>query len=92
MRERCPALGRRSLSVQREQAPQHLVVVQVDRPTVGGDDRFIQGAMGIRQPRRALVVEVGQGAGGIGNGLSMQVVDVGAGGDVRGGPGCLNRI
>jgi hypothetical protein len=51
-----------SRPIQREQAAQYFFIAEVHRPAVGGGHRVIQRLMGVNQPGRALVVEVGQGA------------------------------
>jgi hypothetical protein len=51
-----------SLLVQLEQALEHLVVGQVDRPAVGGGDRDIQLLVDVVEPGRVLVVEIGERA------------------------------
>jgi len=54
---------RRPFLIQREQALEDLIVRPVGGPAIGCGDRLIQPLMGHVQPSRALVVQIGQGAG-----------------------------
>jgi len=47
--------------VQGQQTGENLVVSQIIRPTVGSGNGFVQSLVGVIQPGRAGVVEVGQG-------------------------------
>ena len=47
--------------VEGEGVGEDLLGVEVGRPAVGGEDGFIQGAVGVVEPGGTLVVEVGEG-------------------------------
>ena len=53
---------RRPLHIQLQQPRQYLIIAEVGRPTIGRQDRFIESALRVVQPRQPLVVEAGQGA------------------------------
>jgi hypothetical protein len=46
--------------IQRQQPAQYFVIAQVGGPAVSGGNRFIENAMGMIQPSRTLIVEMGQ--------------------------------
>ena len=50
----------RSLQVEREQVLEHLFIREVGRPSVGRQDYPIELGLGVIEPRRTLVVEVGE--------------------------------
>ena len=48
--------------IQGQEAGEDFVFSEVGGPTVGGEDGFVEGAMGVGEPLGALVVKVGEGA------------------------------
>ncbi len=52
----------RALLVECKQARQHLVLAQPVRPAIGGSDGAIERLVGMVEPGRAGIVEIGQGA------------------------------
>ena len=52
-------LHRCTLLVQLEQPPQYLVIVQVVRPTVRRSHGFVEFAVRVVEPSRALIIKVG---------------------------------
>ncbi len=57
---RCSAAFLGPGQVEREKASEQLLAVEVRGPAVGGQDGGIEALVGLREPRRAGVVEVGQ--------------------------------
>ena len=53
---------RGALVVQGEQTGEDFLIGKVGRPAVGGEDSFVEGAVGVGEPTRAVVIQVGQGA------------------------------
>ena len=56
-----PSLGRLTGKVELQELRQDLVVGEIGGPAVGGEHGLVEPAMGVGEPRRPLVVEVGQG-------------------------------
>jgi hypothetical protein len=48
--------------IQREKPREDFLVGKVGGPAVGGENRFIQSTVGVGEPLRAGVVELGEGA------------------------------
>lgn len=57
-----PLLPPRPLQIQGEQAGERVLGRNVLGPTVGGGDGAVERVVGVGEPTRALIVEIGQGA------------------------------
>ena len=55
-------LGRGALVIEGEEVGEDLLGGEVGGPAVGGEDGFVEGAVGVGEPGGASVVEVGEGA------------------------------
>ena len=55
-------LRRRSLQIRRQQPSENLIIAEIDLPAISREHRCIEFLMGIVEPRRPLIVEVGQRA------------------------------
>src|SRR5438270_699286 len=69
-------LGGGALMVQGEKVGEDLFAGEAGGPAVGGEDGFVEGAVGVGEPIGPFVVEVGEGAGSQANNLYLETREV----------------